>query len=384
MEKYEKQLTGEYLEKYEEIEALCQNLSFFMNDDDYYKIVILNETLDLLLEAQQHHQPVSYVLGHDLQKFIYLRYKECSQYSFSYGNMGIIFFGVFCLFKYLFPNAFTYHLMETEYYVFLLLPLITKFFYFLNQNICLNMFFRLKKNIRESISYGIFGLEMIGIVIIVIQSLFKMEIDVLIYNVLFFSCVILIIYSKRQHKEINFFEWFNKTAKSHTIYTLFVIELIIFLVLSAWFSHYLWPLVTTGTFQWFIPTLVCVLLTTIPLKGLNKKSIHYHCDVEELLDQYLSHCFFLITKRKMTNDIPLTYEDYFVKLQKKHHYYKKIFFFHILFLLISFMMFMTSFQFSLFYFIIIGYFIFGVFNLYKYGCIFNKIDQICDMAETLD
>lgn len=30
MEKYEKQLTGEYLEKYEEIEALCQNLSLFM------------------------------------------------------------------------------------------------------------------------------------------------------------------------------------------------------------------------------------------------------------------------------------------------------------------------------------------------------------------
>lgn len=73
----------------------------------------------------------------------------------------LYFFGVFCLFKYLFPNAFAYHLMETEYYVFLLLPLITKFFYFLNQNICLNMFFRLKKNIRESISYGIFGLEMI-------------------------------------------------------------------------------------------------------------------------------------------------------------------------------------------------------------------------------
>lgn len=86
----------------------------------------------------------------------------------------------------------------------------------------------------------------------------------------------------------------------------------------------------------------------------------------------------------MTNDIPLTYEDYFVKLQKKHHYYKKIFFFHILFLLISFMMFMTSFQFSLFYLIIIGYFVFGVFNFYKYGCIFNKIDQVCDMAETLD
>ena len=69
MEKYEKQLTGEYLEKYEEIEALCQNFSFFMNDDDYYKIVILNETLDLLLEAQQHHLPVSYVLGHDFQMF---------------------------------------------------------------------------------------------------------------------------------------------------------------------------------------------------------------------------------------------------------------------------------------------------------------------------
>ncbi len=377
----ENKLVGHYLETYEEIKGLCHNLSFFMNDDGYYQITILDETLDLLLEAQSHHQPVEYVIGDNLQKFMSLRYKECSQYQFSYGLMGIIFCILFFGLDYLFPNAFLYPYMETKYFIFLLLPLITKLLYLLNQNICLKMFFQIKKSIRETFSYILFTSESLLLVGIMVYELYHMQTNMIIYNILFFFVIIYIIYSRRKNQDGGLLEWIKRISQMNTIYTIFVMEIIILLICFVWISRYISPLITTGTFQWFIPILCLVCLTILPLRGLNKAKIHYNMSQELLLDQYLSHCQFLMTRRKLTNDILLTRKEYFIKLQKKHHLYKILYpVIILLLLLLSFIMFMTSFQLSVFYIVIIGYTIYGVYNLYKYACIMYKIDNICDMA----
>lgn len=127
-----------------------------------------------------------------------------------------------------------------------------------------------------------------------------------------------------------------------------MLEIILIMSGFVWLSPRISPFITTTSFQWFILTLLCVYLTTIPLRGLKKKKIHYQYSETELLDQYLSHCQFFITKRKMVRDIPLTQQDYLRSLKKKHRLYRKLYPIVMITLLVSFVIFMTSFQVSIF------------------------------------
>lgn len=382
-ENIENKLEGCYLETYEEIKGLCLNLSFFMNDDGYYQITILDETLDLLLEAQIHHQPVEYVIGNDLQKYMTLRYKECSQYQFSYGLMAMIFCALFLGLDYFFPNAFLYSYMETKYFIFLLLPLIAKLLYLLNQNICLKIFFQMKQSIRHMFSYTLLVGEVLLFVGFEFYKISQMPIDKMIYNILFFFVGVYIIYYRRKNQDIGLLEWLKQIAKTNTVYTIFIIEIMLLLTCFVWISRFISPLVTIGTFQWFIPILCFVYLTILPLKGLNKTKIHKGISQETLLDQYLSHCQFLMTRRKITQDTPLTHQEYFTKLQKKHRLYKRLYPIMVILLLLSFIIFMTSFQMSVFYIVIMGYTVYGLYNLYQYHCIVNKVDDVYERAQEL-
>lgn len=104
--------------------------------------------------------------------------------------------------------------METEYYIVLLLPFITKIFYLLNQNICLRMFFQLKERLREGISYTLFGIEVTVCIIFFIYQLSQIEADMLFYNILFLFLVGCIVYRNRKNQNIDFIEWIDRTAKS--------------------------------------------------------------------------------------------------------------------------------------------------------------------------
>lgn len=372
---YERKLKGKYLDAYDYIKIICKNLTFFMNDDEYFEIAICEDSLDLLLEAQGHNQPVDYVLGKDLQKNIYLRCKEYSQYSFSFTNMAIVFIFLLMLFNYMFPNAFSFHYMEIEYYVLLLLPILSKFLFLFNQHVCIKMFFQFKSKTRLLIAYVLCFIECVIVFGLGVYILYLINAKMVVYNALLIILGMYLLYFKRRNKEISLIESINDYVKTRIVHYLFMVELILVIIVFAYLSRFIPVLDTTGSFSWFIPTLLMVLLSTIPLKGLKKSNIKNN--EENILDQYLSYFQFLKTKREFMKDIPITQEVFFTKLQKKHQIYKCLSPFVFIALVICFGIFMTSFQLSVFYIIIIGYMGYALYNFYKYLLIVSKIDNVC-------
>lgn len=118
MNEYTERLHGDYLKIYHQLEMISENFSFFLNDDDYFKISMLNDALDLLLEAESHHKDVKLIFGDDLSQYVYERYKECMTHQFSYSIMAISFVIILMIMNSMFPNLFSFHYLETEYYIF--------------------------------------------------------------------------------------------------------------------------------------------------------------------------------------------------------------------------------------------------------------------------
>lgn len=364
------QLHDEYLQTYQKIELLCHNLSFFMNDDGYFQITMQDEALDLLLEAQAHQQPVEYVFGDNLQTFIYERYKECLYYDFSYGYMGIIFVFLLYFMDMIFPQLFLYHYVETEYYMFMILPIIAKVMYWLNQIFLFKIVFKIKEKILNIISYIIYFIKLIVLCYIIFYVIAQQYTEIYVGIVL--AIILLLYQAKSKNRSIK--EMFHDTVKKQTLSFFFEIEIISVILIFSAISRFIQPLNTTGYFVWFIPLGFIVGLTALPLKGL--KGFINQENQEELLDQYLSHYQFLKTKRQMTHDIPLTKEQYFIKLQKKHQKYRKLFPIISIGLIISFILFMLSFQMSVFYILMIGYTIYALYHLYCYYHMKDMINEI--------
>lgn len=370
------QLHDKYLQTYQKIELLCRNLSFFMNNDDYFQVTMQEDALDLLLEAQTHQQPVEYVFGDNLCLSIYERYKECLYYSFSYGNFAIIFITMLYFMDLAFPRLFLYHYIETEYYVFMLFPILAKILYWLNEMILFKIIFRLNNKIIDFVSYFMYLIEILTL--ICITCLFVIHEHWEIYLLIIILCLYIHIWtlkSKSQNKKHSYIKVISQIARKQALMIMYEIEILILILFFSWISRYIEPLNTTGSFVWFIPLALMIGLSIYPFKGL--KRLKYPQDREELLDQYLSHYQFLKTKRERTHDISLTKEQYFIKVQKRHQIYRWLFPFICIGMIFCFIMFMMSFQLSLFYFIMIGYSAYALYHLYSYYHLKDMIKNVC-------
>lgn len=185
----------------------------------------------------------------------------------------------------------------------------------------------------------------------------------IILEIIFIICLICL-----RHKIYDRF-----SIQNHMI-ILYMLELVLLISLFGLLSRYLHPIETYGFFPLFIPTLIISILSSLLMKDLGKKIIK---DKENLLEQYLSHYYFLKMKRELTQDILLTKKEYFLRIQKRNRFCKKCFPLIVILQILFFVMFMFSFQFSVIYFIVIGYVIYAFYQFYRYGLIKNMIDEVC-------
>lgn len=305
-------LDGEYAKIYEKIAVLCHNLSFFMDDSDYFKIDILDETLDLLLEAKVNNQPVEVIFGNDLYQFITNRYKLCYDYSYSYFIFFIVLFVINRIINNTLGSVSSFYQIGIEYYLLLLTPIISRVLYLFNQWLCLKVLFKMK----------------------------------IVINTVIARCV-------------------------------FIGESILLIISMRLIYSYLTPLSVNDVSGWFIASLLFAYLSTLLLKGLKKSKLIYQGDHEELLDQYLTHCHFIKTRRQVLKDIPLTNQDYFNKLQKRHKYFKLFFPLLVIGQIITLILTIQTVQLSIFYTVIVYYNLRAFYNYYRYYQIKDMIDNIC-------
>lgn len=305
-------LDGEYAKTYKKIAVLCQNLSFFMDDSDYFKIDILDETLDLLLEAKENNQPVEVIFGNDLYRFIINRYKLCYDYSYSYFTFFMVLFVINRVINNILGSVSSFYQIGIEYYLLLLTPIVSRMVYLFNQWSCLKVLFKMK----------------------------------IVINTIIARCI-------------------------------FVGESILLIISMRLIYSYLSPLSLNDVSGWFIASLLFAYSSTLLLKGLKKSKMIYQGDHEELLDQYLTHCHFIKTRRQVIKDIPLTNQDYFTKLQKRRKYFKILFPLLVIGQIITLILTLQTVQLSIFYTVIVYYNLRAFYNYYRYYQIKDMIDDIC-------